>query len=136
VSDYGGYAPQYRGGCGVPVLATILLAGGLFLVAMGAGGGGSNTHTTTTTEVMSRNQMLSNNRTNVTVAPQVNLWSDVRNCWGDGSCPTVIVTDTTTVVAGDRSDVTVQGGLPVCLDPTTGAYTSSACGGTYAGGQP
>lgn len=116
MSEYGGYAPQHGGGCGTPVVASILLGCGLFLVAFaaggGAGGGGSSTHTTT--EVLSRNQ--------------VNILSDVNNCYGDGSCQTLIVTQTQQVVtSGDRNDVQA-GMLPVCWDQALSTYTSSACG--------
>ena len=124
-----------RPSAGDAIIALIGLAVGLFLLAAIFGGGSTPTAgvvtTTTTNETLSRNELMSRN--------QLNLWSDVQNCYGDGSCPTTIITNTTTTVAGDRSTVGVQGGVggvPLCLDPTTGAMTSSACNGTYAGGQP
>ena len=124
-----------RPSAGDAIIALIGLAVGLFLLAAIFGGGSTPTAgvvtTTTTNETLSRNEVMSRN--------QLNLWSDVQNCYGDGSCPTTIITNTTTTVAGDRSTVGVQGGVggvPLCLDPTTGAMTSSACNGTYAGGQP
>jgi hypothetical protein len=120
-SGYGGYAPVHNGGCGTPIVASILLGCGVFLVAFAAGGGGGSGTTSTV------------NRTNVEVLsrPQLNLLSTVNNCTGDGSCPTYVVTTTTTTVAGDRSTVNVQagGGLPVCWDARLQTYTSSACGG-------
>ena len=119
MSDYGGYAPQHNGGCGTPVVATILLACGMFLVAFaaGGGGGGSSTHTTTTTQVLSNNRALSDNT--------VKVFSDNQVCLGDYSCST-FVTQTVTV-AGDRNQVQA-GMLPMCWDANLGTYTSSACG--------
>lgn len=118
MSEYGGYAPQHNGGCGTPVVATILLACGMFLVAFAAGGGGGSSTHTTTTEVLSRNPVASNNT--------VKVFSDNNVCLGDGSCPTYNITQTVTV-AGDRNQVQA-GMLPVCWDPALSTYTSSACG--------
>jgi hypothetical protein len=136
-SPYGsGYADVVPGGggCLTWFLVLICIMFG-FMVAGGGDGSSTGGATTTTTSTVNRTgvELMSRN--------QVNLWSDVQNCYGDGSCPTTIVSNTTSAVAGDRSTLNVQagdGGLPVCLDPTTGAMTSSACQGVYAnpGGQP
>ena len=128
-----GYGPGYAqvhdggGGCVTLVIVGLLIMFGYMLAGRGSTTPQSVT-TTTTSETLSRNEVMSRN--------QLNLWSDVTNCYGDGSCPTTIITNTTTTVAGDRSPVTVQGGvgdLPMCWDPALSTYTSSAC---HAGGQP
>jgi len=126
VSDnpYGpGYAPVHdASGCLPYILVGLLIMFGYMLAGRGSTTpqGVMTTNTRTNTEVMSRNQ--------------VNLFSDVANCYGDGSCPSYSLTQTVQTV-GDRN--AVQVGAPgMCLDPTTGAYTSSACNGVYAGGQP
>lgn len=128
MNDGNNYGPSYAqvydaSGCLPWLLVFILIGFGFMLAGRGSTTptGVTTTNTRTNTEVMSRNQ--------------VNLFSDVTNCYGDGSCPSSVVTNTTTTV-GDRNQVSAPAGQPVCLDPTTGALTSSACNGTYAGGQP
>lgn len=135
MSDGNSYGPGYArtydgGGCLVWFMVFCLVGFGYMLARTPTTGTGGDTSTTSTTSTV--------NRTNAEFASrnQVNLWSDVTNCYGDGSCPTTIITNTTTTVAGDRSTVTVQGGvgdLPMCWDPALDTYTSSAC---VAGGQP
>jgi len=120
-----GYGPGYAathdgGGCLVWLIVFCLVGFGYMLARTPTTPHGSTTTSNRTgVEVMSRNQL--------------NLWSDVTNCYGDGSCPTTIITNTTTTI-GDRNQVSAPAGLPLCLDPNTGAYTSSACQGAYAGG--
>jgi hypothetical protein len=124
---YGGYARTYDGGgCLMWFIVFCLIGFGFMLAGKDTTPGGGSTSSTTSTvnrtavEVMSRNQ--------------VNLLSNPQNCYGDNSCTTVIVSDTTTTVGGDRSTIDVQagGGLPVCWDARLQTFTSSAC----QGGQP
>lgn len=99
------------------------------LVKKADGGQTTNTRSGTASgnqvEVMSRNQL--------------NLWSDVQNCYGDGSCVTVITTtttstqntstDTRTTVNGDRNVVIGSDGARLCEDPVTHIMTTTACEG-------
>ena len=129
---YGGYAPEIPGGGGCLTWFVVFCLIGFGFYMAGGGDGAAGRTTTNTTSTVNRTNVEAFSRN------QVNLFSGVQNCYGDGSCPSYVVTNTTTTVGGDRSTLNVQtgGGLPTCLDPTTGAYTSSACNGTYAGGQP
>ena len=131
-SGYGGYAPAGAGCGALPWMLLVIAVCALGIISAGGGDGSAGRTTTNTTSTVNRTNVEAFSRN------QANLFSDVQNCYGDGSCPSYVVTTTTTAVGGDRStlNVTTGGGLPTCLDPTTGAYTSSACNGTYAGGQP
>lgn len=79
---------------------------------------------------------------------QLNLWSDVQNCYGDYSCMTVISTTSTTVdntstsidtttrtdVSGNGNTITSPiNGKTLCWDEAIQMYTDIACG---QGGAP
>jgi hypothetical protein len=90
----------------------------------------------------SRTGTLSGNQVEVMSRNQLNLWSDVQNCYGDYSCMTVVstttsttantTTDTRTTVNGDRNVVIGSDGAQLCEDPVTHIMTTTAC----QGGQP
>ena len=91
----------------------------------------------------SRSGVLSGNQTEVLSRNQLNLWSEVENCYGDYSCMTVISTtssntDIATTAGGDvqyRDGGIVFGdGVLRCWDTTNGGYTAEAC--QAQGGQP
>lgn len=86
-----------------------------------------------------RSGTASGNQVEVMSRNQLNLWSDVQNCYGDGSCVTVITTtttstqntstDTRTTVNGDRNVVIGSDGARLCEDPVTHIMTTTACEG-------
>jgi hypothetical protein len=102
-------------------------------------------NTTTST----RSGTASGNQAELMSRNQLNLWSDVQNCYGDYSCMTVISTTSTTVdntstsidtttrtdVSGNGNTITspINGAL-LCWDAALNTYTSSACG--QQGGTP
>ena len=71
-----------------------------------------------------RSGTASGNQVEVMSRNQLNLWSDVQNCYGDGSRPTIITTttntvqntstDTRTTVDGDRNVVIGSDGARLC----------------------
>lgn len=128
------------GGC-LPVL--LLLLGGLVLFLLLPGDYESTSSGNT------RSGVLSGNQTEVLSRNQINIASDVQNCYGDYSCMTVISTTTTSEsTTSSSTDVTTTAGGDVqyrdggivfgdgvvrCWDTQTGGYTAEAC---QAGGQP
>ncbi len=131
------YRPSGGGlGCGWWMMAGALIV--LFIMASGP----SKSDSTPTTN--SRTGTLSGNQVEVMSRNQLNLWSDVQNCYGDYSCMTIVTTTTSTVqntttdtrntttVNGDRNVVIGSDGARLCEDPQTHIMTTSAC----AGGQP
>ena len=76
-----------------------------------------------------RSGTASGNQVEVMSRNQLNLWSDVQNCYGDYSCMTVISTTTSTVqntttdtrntttVNGDRNVIYSSDGTKLCPDP-------------------
>ena len=119
------------GGC-----MLLLLAAAAFALLMSMGGDDTHTHTTTDT----RSGLLSGNQTEVLSRNQLNLWSDVWNCFGDNSC--IITTETNTSTAnnstnvdGDRNTITWADGRTACEDPNfPGQYAPEYCSGNW--GQP
>lgn len=127
---------DYRGtggGCGeLMMYAAIGIF--VFMILMALAGGGSQKSGTT-------NNTTTTNKTNVEVLSrnQVNLFSDVTNCYGDGSCVnettstrTEANTTTDNRITGDRN-MMQAGGQQVCWDAALNTYTSAACNG---GGAP
>lgn len=94
-----------------------------------------------TTTQNTRSGTASGNQVEVMSRNQLNLWSDVTNCYGDNSCVTVITTTTSTVqntttdtrntttVNGDRNVVIGSDGARLCEDPVTHIMTTTACEG-------
>jgi hypothetical protein len=90
-----------------------------------------------TTTQNTRSGTASGNQVEVMSRNQLNLWSDVQNCYGDNSCITVITsttstvqntsTDTRTTVNGDRNVVIGSDGAQLCEDPQTHIFTTAAC---------
>lgn len=133
------YTYRSGGGCLDNLLWLGLIVGGLlFLASLG----GDYEHTETTTNT--RAGVLSGNQVEVLSRNQLNLWSDVQNCYGDYSCLTVISTTTTTAESTTTSNTDVTGernviysqfdGRPLCWDPAINTYTDLAC--DPQGGQP
>lgn len=118
-----------------------MAAGGLcvLVAAMMMPGGGKSGEGGATTN--SRTGTLSGNQVEVMSRNQLNLWSDVQNCYGDYSCMTVVTTTTSTVqntttdtrntttVNGDRNVVIGSDGARLCEDPVTHIFTTTACEG-------
>lgn len=85
-----------------------------------------------------RSGTASGNQVEVMSRNQLNLWSDVQNCYGDYSCMTIVstttstventTTDTRTTVNGDRNVVIGSNGDRLCADPTTGIYSLCEAG--------
>ena len=107
-------------GCLFIVLAAVVVLVGL---AMG-GGGDAGTTTNTTTDT--RSGVLSGNQVEMLSRNQLNLWSDVQNCYGDYSCMTVISTttssttntsNTSTNVDGERNVIYSSSGVRLCPNP-------------------
>lgn len=121
------------GGC----LTFVLLAAAAFFLVMMMGG-----DSTTTTSTDTRSGVLSGNQTEVLSRNQLNLFSDVWNCFGDGSCiiTTEMITDITTSnevlnLTGDRNTITWADGRTACEDPNfPGQYAPEYCSGNW--GQP
>lgn len=79
-----------------------------------------------TTTQNTRSGTASGNQVDILSKNQLNIASDVTNCFGDGSCPTIITTTTTTVqnttndtrntttVNGDRNVVIGSDGARLC----------------------
>jgi hypothetical protein len=113
-----------------------MVAGALVVLLMavtmpgdGKSGGGGTTNNT-------RSGTASGNQVEVLSRNQLNLWSDVQNCYGDYSCMTIVTTTTSTVdtrntttVNGDRNVVIGSDGARLCEDPTTHIYSTMACEG-------
>lgn len=126
---------ETRGGLGC---GWWMVAGGLLVILLMASGPDSKTPTNTTN---TRSGTLSGNQVEVMSRNQLNLWSDVQNCYGDWSCMTVISTTTSTVqntttdtrntttVNGDRNVVIGSDGARLCEDPVTHIMTTTACEG-------
>jgi len=131
-------SPKGLGCFGIAVAIVIMI----FALAMAGDGdknivkkadGGQTTNT--------RSGTASGNQVEVMSRNQLNLWSDVQNCYGDASCITVITTTTSTVqntttdtrntttVNGDRNVVIGSDGARLCEDPVTHIMTTTACEG-------
>jgi len=119
-----------------------LIAGmAIVLLILGSGGPSSKNDTPGSSITNNRAGTASGNQVEVMSRNQLNLWSDVQNCYGDYSCVTVITNTTTTVqntttdtrntttVNGDRNVVIGSDGARLCEDPVTHIYTTSACEG-------
>jgi len=114
-----------KGGIGCLGMA---IAIGIMVFALAMAGEGDknivkNTNDPATTQ-NTRSGTASGNQVEVMSRNQLNLWSDVQNCYGDGSCPTIITTttntvqntstDTRTTVDGDRNVVIGSDGARLC----------------------
>lgn len=127
------------GGC----LMTILAAGLLFVGLLAMVGGDTSTVTTSTD---TRSGVLSGNQAELLSRNQLNILSDVWNCFGDGSCiiTTELMTNTLTRnevlnLDGDRNTVTSGGGgvLRMCTNAEGWGYqTYEPCGAGYSEAQP
>jgi len=117
-----------------------IVAGGLIILLIMTRGGPSSKNTTPGSSITnSRTGTLSGNQVEVMSRNQLNLWSDVQNCYGDYSCMTIISTTTSTVqntstdtrntttVNGDRNVVIGSDGAQLCEDPVTHIMTTTAC---------
>lgn len=117
-----------------------IVAGGLIILLIMAGGGpDSNIDTPGSSITNNRAGTASGNQVEVMSRNQLNLWSDVQNCYGDYSCMTIISTTTSTVqntstdtrntttVNGDRNVVIGSDGAQLCEDPVTHIMTTTAC---------
>lgn len=133
MQDYSGeYRPNNSGGCFWLFIAGVGLI--LMLVAMPHGPSSKNT-TPGSSITNNRTGTLSGNQVELMSRNQLNLWSDVQNCYGDYSCMTIISTTTETVqntttetnntVTGDRNNVYVSpvDGARFCKDEATGQYS-------------
>ena len=124
------------GGCLTTLLVLVMLVFGLIALA-----GGDSTSTTTTTNT--RSGALSGNQTELLSRNQLNILSEVWNCFGDNSCiiTTEIVTNTATTnevinVDGDRNTVTT-GVLRTCVTADGWGYTTyEQCQPGYTEVQP
>ena len=103
------------GGC-----MLLLLAAAAFALVMSMGGDDTHTHTTTDT----RSGLLSGNQTELLSRNQMNILSDVWNCFGDNSCiiTTELITNVTTSnevmnLDGDRNIVYAANGAMMCPNP-------------------
>lgn len=133
MSDYSPHGPT--------CLEMALLVIGLALLLMFGGKGTGPTASTTTSTTDTHSGVLSGNSVEVLSRNQVNLWSDVTNCYGDYSCMTVIstTTDTTsmtstnnTSVGGDRNTVSTAptvfpDGVLRCFDQAAQMWTVEEC---------
>lgn len=125
-----------EGGGGMGCMLQIA-AIGLALMALMALAGGDTTTTSTTTTSDTRSGVLSGNQTELLSRNQLNLFSEVWNCFGDNSCiiTTELITNTTTTIApvsveGDRN--IVSGGLRMCVDANGWGYqTDQPCRDGY-----
>ena len=130
------YKPGGGLGCIGWMVAGALIA--LFFMAAGP----DSTNTTPGSSISNnRTGTLSGNQVEVMSRNQLNLWSDVQNCYGDYSCITVVTSTTnttqntstdvrtTTTVNGDRNVVIGNDGARMCEDPTTHIYSTLACEG-------
>ncbi len=119
-------------GCGWWMLAGALVVLLMAVAMPGDGKSGSGGGATTN----SRTGTLSGNQVEVMSRNQLNLWSDVQNCYGDYSCMTIVTTTTSTVdtrntttVNGDRNVVIGSDGARLCEDPQTHIMTTASCEG-------
>lgn len=113
--------------CASDVLMYVFIGVIAIIVIATLSGGGDDGSTTN-----SRTGTLSGNQVELMSRNQLNLWSDVQNCYGDGSCSQVMTTTTSTSsvntrITGDRNVIIGSDGTPLCVDPATGIY--SACDG-------
>lgn len=108
-------------GCGWWMLAGAIA---VLVAAMMLPGGGKSGSTPGAPTTNTRSGTASGNQVEVMSRNQLNLWSDVNNCYGDYSCMTVISTTTSTVqntttdtrtnVNGDRNVVVGSDGAQLC----------------------
>ena len=92
-------------------------------------------YTSNKTDTHNRSGVLSGNQMELMSRNQLNIASDVVNCYGDYSCLTVITTTTSTVsnastdmsLDGDRNVVQQTGGGMECYDAALKRYTPEAC---------
>lgn len=118
-------------------------AGALIVLLIMSGGGPDSKNTTPGSSITnSRAGTLSGNQMELMSRNQVNLWSDVTNCFGDNSCVTIVTSTTSTVqntttdtrntvtTTGDRNNVVIgSDGAQLCEDPVTHIMTTTACEG-------
>jgi hypothetical protein len=119
-----------------------LAAAGFVILMLIMSGGHGRSGTNPTNATNSRTGTLSGNQVEVMSRNQLNLWSDVQNCYGDYSCMTIISTTTSTVentsttvdnarntttINGDRNVVIGSDGARLCEDPQTHIFTTAAC---------
>lgn len=120
----GEYSPSSGIGCiwwiGLGAFLVILV------MASGTSGKSGTGGTNPTNATNSRAGTLSGNQVDVLSKNQLNLWSDVTNCYGDYSCMTIVTTTTSTVqntstdvrtnttVNGDRNVVIGSDGAQLC----------------------
>lgn len=80
-------------------------------------------------ETYTRSGLLSGNSVNI--VPQINIASDVKNCLGDYSCMTVVISSTETSsssLVGDRKTVVQSDGQVACEDPQhPNQYATTYC---------
>jgi hypothetical protein len=86
---------EYRSG-GLGCIWVAAAAFVILLLIAGGGGHGTTGGTNPTNATNSRTGTLSGNQVEVMSRNQLNLWSDVQNCYGDYSCMTIISTTTST----------------------------------------
>ena len=110
------------GGC-LTLLAFLLIF--LGLVAMLGGGNDTSSNTQTNT----RSGVLSGNQVEVLSRNQLNLFSEVWNCFGDGSCiiTSEMVTNTTTSNTEVRGNGNHVNGQRECYDAAARRYSPEAC---------
>ena len=132
---------EYRpSGGGLGCIWWVMVGALIVLFVMASGPSKSGTNPTNATN--SRTGTLSGNQVELMSRNQVNLWSDVTNCFGDNSCVTIVTSTTSTVqntttdtrntvtTTGDRNNVVIgSDGAQLCEDPVTHIMTTTACEG-------
>jgi hypothetical protein len=130
------YTYSGAGGGGCLSLLMLLAAGGLLMFLLLPGEYESNGD-------RSRSGVLSGNQTEVLSRNQINIASEVQNCYGDYSCTTVISstttsesntsnnTDITTTAGGDLQfkdgGIVFGDGVLRCWDASAGGWVAEAC---------
>ena len=122
-----GYREDNGLGC-LTWFAVIIGLGAIFLMMV------SGDSTTTTTTRDTRSGVLSGNQAELMSRNQLNVLSEVWNCFGDNSCliTSEMITTTTSTnapveVVGDRNVITNEWGQDMCWDANLNTWTSSAC---------
>ena len=109
---------EYRpSGGGLGCVWWVMVGALIVLFVMASGPSKSSTNPTNATN--SRTGTLSGNQVEVMSRNQLNLWSDVQNCYGDYSCMTIVTTTTSTAenttVDNTRNTTTVNGDRNVVI---------------------
>lgn len=119
-----------------------LIAGmAIVLLILGSGGPSSKNDTPGSSITNSRAGTASGNQVDVLSKNQLNLWSDVTNCYGDNSCITIVTSTTTSVqntTVDTRNTTTVNGDRNVVIG-SDGAQLCEGDDGIFRlceGGQP